>query len=145
MRATGRIMTLRGLLSKDRNNKKQLVVGEGRLNVGYIIESFTLWPTEYDANYAFYGYLATDVRGITNMDASKSDQIAWFHGGFYAPAPSAIIDPQHIVNQDLYVVTNDSDIAIALNYLITMREVHLSDDEAIMTILKSEAQNVQLP
>jgi hypothetical protein len=52
-----------------------------------------------------------------------------------------VIDPDHVVIMDLYVqaYTNGSDTRI--NYLIEIEPVELSNDQAILSLIKERSQD----
>ena len=77
------------------------------------------------------------------MNAADNRQIAWSFsstgaGGEFQ-SPRTIIDPDHIINRDLYL-TMDQTTNGVYNYLIRAQVVELSDDEAIITIIKETSQ-----
>ena len=142
----GKIRTLRGQLSGDGSTnrfKRQLVVEDGRINVGYRVTSFRCWPFDYDQTFAFQANLSVSESGTDELDASNSSQIAWVLGNHYIEESlHGIIDPEHIVNKDLFIRTKLSQTYQKLNYLIELVEVELTDDEAIMTLVKNSQQNL---
>jgi hypothetical protein len=140
----GKIRTLRGQLTPPEgasSAKRQLIVEDGRLNIGYRVTSFQVWPADYDVNLSYQASLSVSNSGSDELDASNSSQIAWVLGNYYLSTLPATLDPEHIVNQELYIRTKFSDPFAKMNYLIEMVEVSLSDDEAIITIVKNSQQN----
>jgi hypothetical protein len=144
MRAT-RLRTLRGsVFAKDGVIKKQLILDDGRINHGLKILSFVMWSSTggneagIDATLA----LALLPAGQAQMDASNNAQIGWVTGGFdnaMNTAPlMAILDPDHVINRDLYLYAFSTEIL--WNYLIIAQEYDLSDDEAIVQIIKETSQ-----
>jgi hypothetical protein len=127
-------------------DKRRLVLNDGRLNVGYLVTQFICWPETFDANFAMVAQLSTDpgfaFGGQPVSNARDNRQIAWFQGGFFAMNPGAIVDPDHIVNRDLFINTHQTSTNMELNYMVTLEEVNLTDDDAIVVILKEEAQNI---
>lgn len=143
---TGKVRTLRGQLTPSNGtsrSKRQLVVEDGRINIGYRVTSFRVWPFDYDEGMTFQANLSVSESGTDQLDASNSSQIAWILGNYYLNIEDATIDPEHIVNQTLYIRTKQSVEYQRLNYLIEMVEIELSDDEAIMTLVKNNQQNIQ--
>lgn len=132
--------SLRGLLSD--TNVKQLVVDDGQLTQGYVIEEFYVWVdgTGTDGVYAVLGK-EYDMR--PGGDASDSRQIAWAGNGWGSGGtPTAnsfsVIDPDHVVLRDLYIqnISNDP-----CNYLIVLRQKELTDDESILQLIKERSQD----
>ena len=141
----GRIMTLRGQLNdpdQPVHMKRQLILDDGRLTVGYKVKEFFCWPMTYDSSTSFHAHLSTDVSSDLDMNASDNRQIAWVLFNTYTSAIGAIIDPDHIVNRNLYIRVKRGQDYLNYNYLIIMEEVSLSDDESIMTLIKNEAQDI---
>ena len=61
---------------------------------------------------------------------------------------SALMDPQHIVNRNLYInfyTTTDSETAPnrGYNYLLILREVSISESEEILQMVKGVAQDIR--
>lgn len=140
-----RIRSLRGSIQVTGGAiKHQLILDDGRINHGLKILSFEMWSKT-----------ATNLQGIDvmlclaklpsaqqKMNASDNRQIAWFCGGFdnyiMTTPMRSIIDPDHVVNRDLFIFGDASDAL--WNYLIVAEEYDLSDDEAIVQIIKETSQ-----
>lgn len=144
----GSVRTLRGTIetsSAAEFYKKQLILDDGLINQGYRIEAFMIWPTDFvnlhALNRSQYAQLATDLTPQTEMFGKDNRQIAWSMMG--KDSQTNVIDPDHIVNRDLYLraYTNGNNEEIGINYLIVMRKYTLTDDEAIVTIVKEESQS----
>lgn len=132
--------SLRGLLTDQ--TVKQLVVDDGQLTQGYVVEEFHVWVdgTGIDGVYAVLGK-EYDIRPAG--DASDGRQIAWAgnawgSGGTTTSGAFSVIDPDHVVLRDLYIrnVSNDN-----CNYLIVLRQKNLSDDESILQLIKERSQD----
>lgn len=111
--------------------------------------------------------LATDEIGTPSfddmMDVSDNRQIGWVARGYnrrnaavgdFLTGPTgledsaALMDPDHIVNRNLYInlyTTSDSTTSpIRLyNYLLILEEVKISENEAILQIVKGVAQDIR--
>ena len=141
----GRIMTLRGQLNNPDepvHMKRQLILDDGRLTIGYKVLSFEVWPMTYDVNTSYHATLSTDVSSDLELNASDNRQIAWVLFNTYQSTFAGMIDPDHIVNRNLFIRIKRGQDYLNYNYLIVMEEVLLSDDESIMTIIKNEAQDI---
>lgn len=149
----GRLRTLRGQITVSGGiAKTNLVVADGLINYGLRITRFTMWPadnvTPTGSNRSFTGVLSLDpISPITSMDAGTNSQFAWtFFSAAGAPTPSLqqnvreIIDPDHIVNRDLFLTMHNSTSG-TYNYLVEAQVVELTDDEAIITIIKETSQS----
>lgn len=127
--------------------KIDLILDDGLINTGYVIEKFVIFtsdPTQFGVvpNTNIYAQLSTSLTSAAQFDAGDNRQIAWASVGPENVQNVVVIDDDHIVNRDLFIRAFNSDFANAksINYLIAMRKRKLSDDEAIITILKEDGQ-----
>jgi len=76
------------------------------------------------------------------MTASDNRQIAWAfqESAGSGPVYRSIIDPDHVAVRDLFIQTQGDNGVY--NYLITIEMVELTDDEAIVQIIKEESQSL---
>ena len=159
MRSRDRVRTLRGTVefparaTGDPVNvgRRQLILDDGRINIGYRIIQFRIWTAdstgEMDA-FAAQAHLSMGV-DITSAlgDASDNREIAWAAyntGTGFGIDQFNLVDPDHIVVRDLNLVmpvVSNSDIA-RVNYYILMEEYDITDQEAIISIVKEESQDV---
>lgn len=134
----GRSRTIRGQIEVVAGvGKLNLVIADGLINYGLRITDFQVWPTTI-GNQEFIALLSLDV-GLPGaaMNAGDNRQIAW---NFFSDDDyRKIIDPDHIVNRDLFLSMMDT-AAGTYNYLIECQVVELTDDEAIITIIKETSQ-----
>jgi hypothetical protein len=137
------------------------------------VESFYLWPKSVrgeigtsDGQFQISGSLATDIIGSVGFDdimsVEDNRQIGWISKGYNLRAAStdfitgptglddnqAIMDPDHIVNRNLYInfySTSDSSTSPTrdYNYLLILREVKVSESEAILQMVKGVAQDIR--
>jgi len=142
-----RLRTLRGAieLSALGQGRRQLIVDDGLINVGYKILSWTIWPsTNFNAD-RWAAILSTKPEVFpVNMSATNSNQIGWNYTFDLndASPPVSILDPDHIAVRDLYITMDvgGSGPNEEMNYLIVMQQYDLTDDEAIIQISKEENQ-----
>jgi|TARA_R110002110_G_C13366931_1_gene709954 hypothetical protein len=136
------------------------------------VESFYLWPKSVraeigtaDGQFQISASLATDTIGSAAFDdvmsVEDNRQIGWISKGYNLRAASsdfitsptglednqAIVDPDHIVNRNLFInfySTSDSSTSPArdYNYLLILREVKVSESEAILQMVKGVAQDI---
>ena len=145
----GKIRTLRGQISVTGGvGRKNLILSDGLINYGLRITRFTMWSTltpTGGSNQKFTGILSLDtISSGSQMSASDNRQFAWtsystLTTGLISPIRE-IIDPDHIVNRDLFLTMNDTSSG-TFNYLIECQVVELTDDEAIITIIKETSQS----
>ena len=137
----GKLRTLRGQVEVTGGGvaKKNLIVSDGLINAGLKILRFQVWAV--DINDVFNGILSYDtISSGTQMNASDNRQFAWTVGNGSAEINNEFIDPDHIVNRDCFLTLVNSSVGI-YNYLIEAQVVELSDDEAIITIIKETSQS----
>jgi hypothetical protein len=146
----GRLRTLRGQLDVVLGaGKVNLVIADGLINYGLRILRFRVWPENELAGFGPQHYQAIlSLDSIPNgspMNAATNSQFAWT----YASATAAgvhqhdreIIDPDHVVNRDLFLTLDGPTTSGTYNYLIEAQVVELTDDEAIITIIKETSQS----
>ena len=143
----GKLRTLRGQIAASGGlAKKNLIASDGLVNFGLKIVSFRIWNEQTPtAGSTFTGILSLDtIASGDNMNAGDNRQIAWTFANSNSLASivsmQSIIDPDHIVNRDLFL-TMDNTSAGIYNYLIECQVVELTDDEAIITIIKETSQS----
>lgn len=141
-----RTRTLRGMIEVDGTPiRHQLILDDGRINNGLKIVAFEMWTTSSGNQVGIDATLSLAIMdgGGPTMDASDNRQIAWTTGGFDNAIISmtyrSFVDPDHVVNRDLFITADASDGQ--WNYLIIAEEYELSDDEAIVQIIKETSQN----
>ena len=145
----GKLRTLRGQITVVGGVAlKNIIISDGLVNLGLKINKFSVWwentPSgAFNRQVTAILSLDTIITG-SNMNAADNRQFAWFQSSTVATGgilqPFAIIDPDHIVNRDLFL-TMDNSSAGVYNYLIEAQVVELSDDEAIITIIKETSQS----
>lgn len=121
-----------------------------------------------DGRLTVAGSLATDdgITGATigpQMAANDNRQIAWFMQAFQLRDAASdfidknagtlvtdqlLIDPEHLVTSGLYFnmyVTSDNATSPTreYNYMVVLREKKVSAKEAILSIIKAKAQDVE--
>ena len=147
---SGRIRTLRGSFTEPVGDlKRQLILDDGRANHGLKVLEFHMWTDSLNNEAFLAASLSLDMigAGFPYFDAEDNRQIAWVTSGwnYSAPAPVvinpvAIIDPNHVVNESLWIHAFAS-ANTRWNYLIVCEEYTLTDDEAIITLIKERTQN----
>ena len=132
--------TLRGRV--EAGEVKRLIVDDGRLTHAMKVDEFHVWAISLASGDDPECSLGLNYDLGPNWDASDNRQIAWAAQTTTATTRMMtfeLVDKDHLVNQDLYI-NNFS--AHPANYLITLTAVTLSDDEAILTLIKEASQSV---
>ena len=122
---------------------KRLVVDDGRLTSGYRVVSFHVWP-DFNNDDAVFATLGTQYDMLPTANAGDNRQIGWAIGSVDATGTNrggqmwSVLDPDHIVIQDLYILSNRQ---TTVNYLVELEPVKLSDDEVVLTLIKERSQD----
>ena len=144
----GKLRTLRGQIEVAGGGvaRKNIIISDGLVNMGLKVIDFEIWSdiVSVGAGRITNGILSLDTIATgTNMNAADNSQFGWYFGstgvGGEFLSPRMIIDPDHIVNRDLYL-TMDQTTNGTYNYLIRVQAVELTDDEAIISIIKETSQ-----
>jgi hypothetical protein len=160
MKRTTRIRTLRGTINLPARGggdplnsaRRNLILDDGRINVGYKVVEFKVFSNDMTGGalnaFAFQCHLAMGL-DITSALPSAADnrEIAWAcynTGSGESPSYFDLVDPDHIVVRDLYLIlpAADNTIASSISYYIMLEEYEISDQEAIISIIKEESQDV---
>lgn len=132
--------TLRGRVAAQET--KRLIVDDGQLNVGHRVVEFVVWATGIDSSEDPECILGKSSDMNNEWDASDNRQIGW--AGQTTSSTSRImgfnlLDPDNIVIQDLFIY-NRADTEEA-NYLVVVEPVSLTDDEAVLQLIKERGQD----
>ena len=133
--------TLRGRLTD--TTIRRIIVDDGRTNHGYRIKEFHVWCDPLGADGVF-ATLGTQFDMLSGARADDNRQIAWggntWSSSSSTPSTGAwsVVDPGHVVITDLYVQATNSE---GTNYLVILEPVTLSEDQAIMALIKERSQD----
>jgi len=138
----GRVRTLRGQIEVAggaTTGRKNLIVADGLINYGLKISKFQVWAV--DPADTFIGILSYEtIPAGSGMNAGDNRQFGWTVGNGSAEIHSEFLDPDHIVNRDMFLSLVASEPG-TYNYLIEMQAYELTDDEAIISIIKETSQS----
>lgn len=137
-----RVRTLRGQIEVAGGatvGRKSLVLADGLINYGLKITRFQVWAVDpADTFIAILSY--ETIPSGTQMNAGDNRQFGWSVGNGSAEIHSQFLDPDHIINRDMFLSLVDSSPG-TYNYLIEAQGYELSDNEAIITIIKETSQS----
>ena len=143
----GKLRTLRGQIEVTGGGvaRKNIIASDGLINFGLRIKSFVLWPAAISAASTVYtSILSLDTIPSGSLpNAGDNRQFAWVESDAFTNnvwPPINVIDPDHIVNRDLFISMVGAGTGV-YNYLIEAQVVELTDDEAIVTIIKETSQS----
>jgi hypothetical protein len=135
-----KVHTLRGRV--DLNTTKRLILNDGRLTHGMVVKEFYVWTISQASGDDVDCILSLSGTVTAEMDASDNRQIGWARETTTATTRQqsrAIIDPDHIVVQDLWI-SNLSTNGPA-NYLIILEAKELNDNESVLQLIKERSQD----
>lgn len=169
-------LTLRGNISLADNARtvdNEVFSYQGNFMRGWVVREFFWWPASIrgstgsgDGQIMMNATLATDTVGALGFEEISNcvDNrfIAWSAKGYnrrnssvddFITGPTgvldsrALIDPDHVVNDALYInaySTSDSTTSPTriMNYMIVLEEKKLSPQAAILALIKGKAQDV---
>lgn len=144
----GRVRTLRGQITIPALatiGRKNIILADGLINLGLKIKSFQVWPTDFTNTMSVIMSYETLPTG-TLANAADNRQFGWFEKAAVTNQNQPMmLDPDHIVNRDLFLQVTSTQAAlpteIDFNYLIEAQVVELTDDEAIISIIKETSQS----
>jgi hypothetical protein len=137
--------TLRGQVIE--GEVKRLIVDDGRLNHGYKVTRFVVSGIPSSSTFDAFGTLSLDYDAPRDWDWGDNRQIAWASTNITTTAgvdaPFTLVDPDHVVIMDLYIqgqvsTGSGSDV---LNYFVELEPIELTDDQAILTLIKERSQD----
>jgi hypothetical protein len=135
-----KVHTLRGRV--DLNTTKRLILNDGRLTHGMVVKEFYVWTISQASGDDVDCILSLSGTVTAEMDASDNRQIGWARETTTATTrlqSRAIIDPDHVVVQDLWI-SNLSTNGPA-NYLIILEARELNDNESVLQLIKERSQD----
>ncbi len=137
--------TLRGQFTEGDN--KRLVVDDGRFNHGYRVVSFTISGDPTSSGNDAWATLGLDYDTPAIWNWGDNRQIGWSSTNVQGTAglqtPFSVLDPDHVVITDLYIqgTVGGAGGSSTINYLIELEPVTMSDDQAILALIKERSQD----
>jgi len=133
------VYTLRGRV--DPGSQKRLIIDDGRFNHAMKVESFVVWPANPSTTQDPKCVLSLSDNTVSSADASDTNQIGWSKAADVVNVYSSysVLDPNHLVVRDLYITNLDVDDKA--NYLVILKPMEISDDRAIMALIKERSQD----
>jgi len=137
-----RTRTLRGqILPASGFGKTQILIDDGMINRGYKVTGFYVFSESgqdtFNAALSF-----SPVIAASKMDAADNSQFAWsWHANLSSPH-EGFIDPDHVAVRDMYVTVMNTNADNLFNYVVVMEQYAISNDEAIINIIKEGSQSL---
>lgn len=130
------------------NSPKRLVLDDGNFTRAHRVIAVHTWPSSITSGVSEEAdvTLALDYDPSPNWDASDNRQIGWagFRNGATASTETlnawSLLDPDHIVVRDLYIINNNS-LSSATNYMVILEEVAINENEAVLALIKERSQD----
>ena len=147
------LYTARGIVTEaetEAGSPQKIPLFDGRFDTAYRITDFKIWSSHYDASSSpdVIGKLSKNAIGTTAaedfMRADDDNQIAWAASagsgdGGLGFGEDAIIDPDNLVVEDLYVYARASNAAANVNYLVTMEKYEISESQGALLMARDRA------
>jgi hypothetical protein len=137
--------TLRGQFIE--GETKRLVVDDGRLNHGYKVVRFVIAGDPSSSGNDAFATLSLDYDAPVTWNWGDNRQIGWASTNVQGTAglepPFSVLDPDHVVIMDLYIQgqVSSSGGSDVINYLIELEPMELTDDQAILSLIKERSQD----
>ena len=134
--------TLRGRVEPA--TTKRLILNDGRLTHGMIVKEFYVWTISQASGDDVDCILSLSPTVTAEMDASDNRQIGWARETTTAGtrlASMSIIDPDHVVVQDLWISNLAVTAGDEANYLVILEAKELSDNESVLQLIKERSQD----
>lgn len=159
MKRRDRIRTLRGTIDFEARGggtpanvgRRNLILDDGRINIGYRVIDFRIWNSDmagFDDAFTTQAHLAMGLDITSALPrADDNREIAWASyavGSGPTISDFRLVDPDHIIVRDLNIVLPlvGNTGPASVNYYILMEEYDITDQEAIISIIKEESQDV---
>lgn len=123
------------------SEQRRIIVDDGRFTHGMKIVKFVTFPVIASGPQLSSTTLSTQYDSNADLDADDNRQIGWSITGFGATEVDnqSVLDPSHIIINDLYVRNNSASEEV--NYLIVAEPITMSDDQAILALIKERSQD----
>ena len=132
--------SLRGKLKA--NEKRRLIIDDGRFTHGEVVESFQVWNTAVSSGNDVEAVLGLSEASLVGANAAENNgQIAWSYQfiGTNGGLQGTIIDPDHLVVRDLWI---ENTSGAPLNYLVIIRPTEITEDQGVLALIKESSQDV---
>lgn len=133
--------TLRGRIPAQ--TSRRLIVDDGRFTNGMVVKEFYVFAKSIASGEDPECFISKQPSTVNSFDASDNNQIGWAQQTTSSTSRvmnSSILDPDHVITQDLYI-RNIADTEDA-NYLIVLEEITLTEDQAVLQLIKEVSQSV---
>jgi len=134
--------TLRGRVEPA--TTKRLILNDGRLTHGMVVKEFYVWAISQASGDDVDCILSLSPTVTAEMDASDNRQIGWARETTTATTRSmsrSIVDPDHVVVQDLWISNLAVTAGDEANYLVILEAKELSDNESVLQLIKERSQD----
>lgn len=135
-----RVRTLRGTITTTGTSaKRQLIVDDGLLNRGYKVTGFFVWSAT--GGSSFVATLSMNPKTAGNgMLAGNNSEIGWTWTDGGVDMYQRVLDPDHVIVRDLHITLENVSSGEDFSFMVVVEEYSISDDEAIMNIIKEGSQ-----
>jgi hypothetical protein len=146
--------TVRGKLSETESvaGASRIQLFEGRFDTAFKVKEFYIWPSSVSAGTTgdLVGKLATES-GLNNdgagfFNAADSREIAWAGTSTsevdaWSGPINALVDPDNLIVQDLFVYVRGILNAAPANYMVVMEKYDVGLTQGTYSMVRNSAQN----
>jgi len=146
--------TIRGMSNETQSESgspRRITLFDGRFDTAYRVVEFQIWGATYASSTHpdCVGKLGTtgdlEEQSIDFMNAGDNREIAW--AGTAGSTDSwntvaAIIDPDNLIVEDLFVYVRNVSDAENINYLIKMEKYEIDEWRGALAMVRNNAQSV---
>tara|TARA_Y100001937_G_C7120124_1_gene332166 strand:- start:783 stop:1193 length:411 start_codon:yes stop_codon:yes gene_type:complete len=131
-----RSRSLRGTIGA--GESLRLILDDGRYKNGYVIKSFQVWsPTFNNNGHAVLSYKKDAPSAALADDGNQIAWAAYADGTVNTTSSTAVIDPNHVVNQDLFVHGFNA----SLSFLVVIEPITMTDAQGLLQLVKASRQD----
>ena len=142
--------TTRGSIRTD-NAINRIILDDGSFETGYRVVEFRIGPHDMDqiATVTYQAKLLTDDDTSTgiNWNWDNNEEIGWSIFAWDGNGPQynqqfALIDPDNLVVQDLYIIADEPGQAsdVKINYYIRLEKYDITDSQGELAMVRNRSQ-----
>jgi len=145
--------TARGTISEDeteQNGPARIRLFDGKFDTAFVVREFYIWSDTWsNSNFPdCIGKLSTSPNVLDTpvqfMQAQDSREIAWAgaNGGLDTGGQSfAIVDPDNLIVEDLWVFTRSINDTNGVNYMVVMDKYDITESLGAVSMAKDRARD----
>ena len=141
--------TTRGSIRTD-NAINRIILDDGSFKTGYRVVEFIIGPHDMDqgSTHQYTAKLLTDDDSSTgiNWNWDNNEEIGWSIFAWDGNGPQynqqfALIDPDNLVVQDLYIIADEAaGVDVKINYYIRLEKYDITDSQGALAMVRNRSQ-----